>query len=186
MWASSKKSSWGTVSSIIATCLDESDVKTKSGLCDFIAMHSGNFSCFPRSTFSCRSVAVFLSPWPFHCKVLKYFPSQLKRLSQSLPGRCVSASLQLDQQLCVPAISSWFALSCLQRRFYCRGWSVEVRILAVARETLAGCHADKSIPLKFHGHPDLSTADSQAFTSTKVNWSVTNYLKLQNLSQVLH
>lgn len=74
-WASFIESSWGTVSSIIATCLDESGVKTKSGLSDILAMHCGNFSCFPRSTFSCQLVAVFLSPWPFHFEVLQHFSS---------------------------------------------------------------------------------------------------------------
>ena len=37
------------------TCLEDSDVKTKSGLSDILAMCCWNFSCFPKSTFSFQS-----------------------------------------------------------------------------------------------------------------------------------
>lgn len=58
-WAFFKKSSWGTVSSIIATCLDESGVKTKSGLSDILAMHCGVDLQLPVS--SCFSLPLAFS-----------------------------------------------------------------------------------------------------------------------------
>lgn len=51
-------SSQGTVKSRSTTCLGVAEVSTTSGLSDVVATFSGNFSCFPRSTFSSQSYAI--------------------------------------------------------------------------------------------------------------------------------
>lgn len=56
-WASSIPFYQGTVSSLSANYLEESDVKTTSGLSVVVAVCSRNFSCLPRSTCNCQSVA---------------------------------------------------------------------------------------------------------------------------------
>lgn len=50
-WASFICSSWGN--SIKTPSLEESDVKTKSGLCDVLAVCCRNLNLFPVPTFSC-------------------------------------------------------------------------------------------------------------------------------------
>ena len=86
--ASSILSSQGTVSSILTTCLDDSDVRTISDLSVFLAMWSGNFSCLTRSIFSCYMRAMTSSPVEALCATSSLSPSLTNVMLWQERGRC--------------------------------------------------------------------------------------------------
>ena len=105
-FASSMRSSQGTVSSSRTTCFVESENRTMSGLRVVSTMCSGNLSCFPRSAFICQSDAVPRSPAAPLGLGLGFSPARMKAIA-CLAGRRGLFWVMLVKVVSAIAFSTW-------------------------------------------------------------------------------
>jgi len=175
------------VSSRRTICLEASEVSTVSGLSVVASAFSGNFSCFPRSTFSFQSCVAASRPEevalaagigfsPALMKAMVFYIGR-RHLQWMIPLQMVSA-MAIQDLVMAPSVAPLVqgSRTADEEALDCGDWDlVDQEGPEDPREDAVYIQA-----LNLRGNPDLSTAPSQASSSWLVALIDAVSLKLQS------